>query len=514
MGAAASTAAAVNRRVCAHRLFGEMPLGEGDTGGAPPAAGCEGIDVLPDGVLAHILGFLPAEEAVRTSVLARRWRHLWKSATSLHVVAADGHFLGSVEKLVEFMDRLLPLREGASLDTCNLHLGDFSSEVRWHYFQVSDAEEDVLCRIDAWFRQVAACRVRFLRLVVCCEKECGGCPEHALLDLPLVSRHLKRLELRGVRLGSSLLDFSSCPVLEHLVFEWCDLSDAASTISFRSLKHLNMTSCMLKWDSRICIDAPNLVSFRLDNFAQMTPMLESMPLLVDAFVNITRFCGDQCNQLWHEYCDCEFCVSSESIGDDNSSSVLLKGLSEAENLTLVSEPIMFIFRMDLRWCPTFSKLKNLLLNEYWCVPDDFHALACILEHSPLLEKLTLQLFSKGPAHKVQLKGSINPRLRCASISEHLKTVEVMCEVVDEWILKVLKFLRMFNLFHPSCFNISDLCHVRGNKKISCINRSEMLPLTVWIFCCRLLLLSRGARKSDLSWMNCMVEVNCNTFDIV
>jgi hypothetical protein len=34
----------------------------------------------------------------------------------------------------------------------------------------------------------------------------------------------------------------------------------------------------------------------------------------------------------------------------------------------------------------------LSLNEYWCVPDDFSALTCILEHSPVLEKLTLQLF--------------------------------------------------------------------------------------------------------------------------
>lgn len=40
--------------------------------------------------------------------------------------------------------------------------------------------------------------------------------------------------------------------------------------------------------------------------------------------------------------------------------------------------------------PTFTKLKTLLLNE-WCLAADLHALICILQHSPILEKLTIQL---------------------------------------------------------------------------------------------------------------------------
>lgn len=52
--------------------------------------------------------------------------------------------------------------------------------------------------------------------------------------------------------------------------------------------------------------------------------------------------------------------------------------------------VQFIFKRDLRWCPMFTKLKILLLNDYWCVPDDFHLLACILKQSPVLEKLTIQ----------------------------------------------------------------------------------------------------------------------------
>jgi hypothetical protein len=53
--------------------------------------------------------------------------------------------------------------------------------------------------------------------------------------------------------------------------------------------------------------------------------------------------------------------------------------------------VQFIFRRDLKLCPTFNQLKSLTLNENWCVPDE-HPLACILEHSPVLEGLFLGLY--------------------------------------------------------------------------------------------------------------------------
>jgi len=46
----------------------------------------------------------------------------------------------------------------------------------------------------------------------------------------------------------------------------------------------------------------------------------------------------------------------------------------------------------LRWCPTFSNLKTLvLIEEYRREPADYSVLECMLEHAPLLEKLTLTL---------------------------------------------------------------------------------------------------------------------------
>lgn len=38
----------------------------------------------------------------------------------------------------------------------------------------------------------------------------------------------------------------------------------------------------------------------------------------------------------------------------------------------------------------FSKLKTLLVNE-WFMNSNMSELACLLEHAPLVEKITLQL---------------------------------------------------------------------------------------------------------------------------
>ena len=52
--------------------------------------------------------------------------------------------------------------------------------------------------------------------------------------------------------------------------------------------------------------------------------------------------------------------------------------------------VQYILRRDLRWCPTFSKLKTLVLTQvYWREPADCSVLECMLEHAPLLEKATL-----------------------------------------------------------------------------------------------------------------------------
>ncbi|TVU25923.1 hypothetical protein EJB05_28444, partial [Eragrostis curvula] len=377
------------------------------------------IDALPDGVLERVLGFLPAEDAVRTCVLARRWRHLWKSAASLRVVSTGGQFLEPSDKHREFMDHLLLGRGGAALESFEFRIGDD--------YVVLLSEEDVLS-FESWFRHAVTSKAQVLRLP------------------PLVSKHLTRLELSFVEVEGSFLNFSGCPNLEHLEFKSCSLSFGSTKISFQSLKHLSITCCRLgsimDLDSRIRITAPNLVSLVLDNCFGLTPILESMPSLMEASV---RICDsiDRC-QLWDaNYWECN-CKSCDTHGG-GTSCVLLNGLSEATSLMLISETTMCIFRRDIKRCPIFSNLKNLWLNDYWCIPEEFSMLTCILEHSPILEKLTLEFVSGK--HKLELEGNISSTdtERSATISEYLKKVKVKCSFVDDIVISVLKFLHVTDI---------------------------------------------------------------------
>ncbi|CAL5095468.1 unnamed protein product [Urochloa decumbens] len=158
-----------------------------------------------------------------------------------------------------------------------------------------------------------------------------------------------------------------------------------------------------------------------------------MPSLVDASIRIAGEDMDSCHDIIHGKGNC----------------ILLGGLSKARNLALIAESKMFIFKMDLKWCPTFSKLKTLLLRDYWFVALDLDTISCIIKNSPVLEKLTLELSSKGSDQKIKMKGNYTPVQETTAISEHLRIVEVKCDVVDEKVHKVLKLLSTFNILSCS-----------------------------------------------------------------
>ncbi|KAM3244837.1 hypothetical protein ACQJBY_056278 [Aegilops geniculata] len=94
----------------------------------------------------------------------------------------------------------------------------------------------------------------------------------------------------------------------------------------------------------------------------------------------------------------------------------------------------FIYRWDLERCPIFSKLKTLLLNEWFTAID----LGCILQHSPILEMLTLQLGNtKSLTRATTAQETIDQSFVCA----HLKVVNIECDEDHEEIHKIVNILR-------------------------------------------------------------------------
>lgn len=131
--------------------------------------------------------------------------------------------------------------------------------------------------------------------------------------------------------------------------------------------------------------------------------------------------------------------------------------------------LQLTFERDLRWCPTFSNLRTLVLSDY-NLDGGFHALLCFLQQTPVLQKLTLKLRKVCMCHihlpnKIgigvtlyitriidlyrifcleQIHGptvDISSYLKRPVVLRHLRIVEVKCPVsVQEEIFKLWKIL--------------------------------------------------------------------------
>ncbi|KAF7082453.1 hypothetical protein CFC21_086324 [Triticum aestivum] len=379
------------------------------------------ISALPDVILHHVLGFLWADEAVHTCLLARRWRYLWKSMRCILVYDKGWWRKSTHVFLNKFMDCVLLLRDpGSTLD-----------EVHIEYDHLEDDHTWIDLWIDIWIRHALSCQAQVLTVRLSYEVD------FCLDGPPVVSRHLRRLELSDVTLKGNFMNFSSCSSLEELYIEDCYLE--TGRILSQSLKHLTIKGCFSRNDGRIRVTVPNLVSLQLLSFRGRTPLFESMPSLETAVVEPNNYLEDYCCKGVALEC-CGICADCCGNDDHNGNCVLLGGLSHAKSLELTAYPGMLIFRRDLRWCPTFSKLKTLLLNE-WCVQPDLRALVCMLEHSLVLENLTLQLCEQGkPTGAVEAEENHSLMEKPAAISGYLKIMKVKCEDIDGRVCKVLKFL--------------------------------------------------------------------------
>uniref|UniRef100_A0A453ISY1 F-box domain-containing protein n=1 Tax=Aegilops tauschii subsp. strangulata TaxID=200361 RepID=A0A453ISY1_AEGTS len=367
------------------------------------ASGVDRISALPEDVLHSVLRFLPAQEVLRTCVLARRWRAVWRSVPTLLFTGPEGW--GSAERFAEFVDNLLHLRcggdggAGAPLDSCEFNFVDDD-------FMLSPANQR---RATNWIWK-AVHRVRVLRLHVVHEQE-----PSPLSDLHLVSQHLTKLHLDGVSVNDSILDFSGCPALVELTMEYCDVF--VKHLLSPSLKRLRFASCDSSEYTRILISLPSLVSLELIEWQRgRAPLLGSLPWLARAVVELGDDAADRCSKGRFDDCGAYICHGCRYYyhhhhgdpeygpGYDRNDSIFLKGLSEATDLELSAESDV---------------------------------------HSPVLEKLTFQL-SKAPPNVMKTEGIYKP-LGQSVASNCLKLVEIRCAEIDSRVYKILKTLTTYGI---------------------------------------------------------------------
>nr|XP_051179849.1 FBD-associated F-box protein At5g56370-like isoform X3 [Lolium perenne] len=385
------------------------------------------IGALPDVLLQQVLSLLPSREAVRTCVLAARWRTLWKSVPSIRINSA-GEIYRNPLALSMFANYLLLLRDRTALHEC---------EINSYY---GGDTEEAFRYIELWMRYAVSCQARVLRVHVKNELK-----DLCLSNVSLLTQHLARLELCSIEVGGRFLDFLGCPALKVLKMEHCKIN--AERISSLSLSHLIICYGSFIANGRTRISAPSLVTLELDEFMGYTPLLEPMPSLIRAFLRFEHNCDDYCeNDNYFGDCGSESCDGcSYSKFYDKDDCVLLKGLSGTMNLELISQSDLFIGRMDFKWRVMFSQLKTLLLSD-WCVVADFSGLIYFIQHSPILERLTLQLESYEKKDVIEKEESYNPRSRFL-VSKHLKLVEINCRKDDDTIHHIVKILGTHGVPH-------------------------------------------------------------------
>ncbi|KAJ1284128.1 hypothetical protein BS78_03G180800 [Paspalum vaginatum] len=426
-----------------HHLFDEMPRGPvpmeqtsgGGGGGSRRAVVAParvprtdyGINDIPRDALLRVLSRLDARLAVRTCVLARRWRNLWRDMPSINATCLeferdkDGECYESKLRFKKFLDRLLMLRNPVALDEFSL----------WYCFRqdkpVSHSTPDVdvynwmeaelkydCAQSSLWIRHALLCNSRSLEVVIW---------DDTLEINPAVfaSEHLKSLALNNVALERGFFGQlqTGCTALERLALHDCPISDFE--ISSQTLKFLSIgTYCCFQLASheQLSISGPNLIHLVFipvnHNNRNRIPILKNMGSLVTACVSLGKF-------------------KSNGLADDIRQFLLC--LSGVQKLEFDSKGTELMMGNNLQQFPEFNNLKLLTLGR-WCLYPNLYGLIGFLHNSPNLEQLTLIL-----GLNVDIPETLKGRPGNGSFAcEHLETVEILCFEHDPAASVVKEFL--------------------------------------------------------------------------
>jgi hypothetical protein len=246
-------------------------------GGRRKPSGRDRLSNLPDCLLHGILSQLRSRQAVQTCVLSRRWTHLWRAASCIHINSADFTIEASsyeaylrvkeeeaLAKLEEFADSLLLRRDPSASSSPDPELPLDALRLRVHG---GGPRGDV--NMGRWIR-------RGLKLSPAALDVSGGdgYPVN-LTSLPHCvsgggTRRLTRLRLHNVLLHGDfgdLLGPGGLPVLEDLEIINAVLVSEICKIASDTLISLAVVDASCHHDESRCsvlITAPRLASLRLE----------------------------------------------------------------------------------------------------------------------------------------------------------------------------------------------------------------------------------------------------------
>ncbi|XP_059664739.1 F-box/LRR-repeat protein At4g14103-like [Cornus florida] len=418
---------------------------------------------LPSSIIGHILSFLPTKQAMATSVLSTKWKHLWKSISNLdfddwfvtkhpHNISTTRSVRSFEKKLfIDFVYQVLLLRNVWDMN-----------KFRLKYINKSSASH-----INAWVATALSRKVRELDLFI---NNADGnilrlpgdlfiSTTLVLLSLRLTTRvslnvpnlvslnSLKILHLHSV--GFSDEDtlhrlISSCHVLDDLSIQDCLWRNTGVVnISSSSLKSLIMKTMFIDDKCKIVLNTPNLQHLVYHNLLKGGYLWDNLNSLVKASIRLTLYSTAKARDR----------VVKLAV------SQLVEGVSGVQRLYLNGDSMEAV----QLWCCSLPEFHNLTYLELGHIKGvSWKLLPDLLGTSRQLQTLVFEDLSTVGDENHQLHW-YPPEKVPSCLLLHLKVIEIRKFRGERDELKLAKyFLKNANvlkklIIHPTVSKESEVC---------------------------------------------------------
>ncbi|KAH7860461.1 hypothetical protein Vadar_013701 [Vaccinium darrowii] len=358
------------------------------------------ISNLPDSILSHILSKLPTRNALATTVLSTKWKHLFASIPNLSLAINDSVSIHQANpNFVNFMHHLLTvtLRDVPSIrkfrlhchhDYGNSHIDAWISAVLG--LKVSDLTlffhiKDTGVSIESLFQSETLVRL------IWCQQFYADVPDTVCLP------KLKQLCLFNMKFyGCESLHIliSGCPVLKELTLDGCEFEETYHLfICSPSLKFLKINCCNPDYFYQVVIDTPLLEALYYDDHVAESYWGMNLSSLLRAHIDV----GPGDTQV-------EYAEDDEDLQQyDQNVAELVAECYNVDFLYLSMPAVTAIHRSSCAM-PTFSNMTELKLGDLNSHGWEF--LPHLLESSPNLETLVLRGFMEHEGCFANFESSI------------------------------------------------------------------------------------------------------------
>ncbi|GMH24336.1 hypothetical protein Nepgr_026179 [Nepenthes gracilis] len=416
---------------------------------------------LPDEIVAHILSFLPIEEAVRTSILSSRWRYMFRLITSLcfddsFIVYNSRDYEGQCLCFKEFVYRVMKLRMTSNIKKFSVkcrHRESYGGRHvhEWIRAAISRGVQEICLDFGHFIQDFLPRRLFNCQTLVVLQLS-FWCRKVTLEISPSVSLpNVKVIHLRRIQLTDAINRlFSGCPSLEDLSLEGYRRTDSlVHTISIPPLKTLTLHGLDPASSSEetveIKIDAPNLVYFKCTGDISESYSLKNSNALAEAVINAS-------------------CLSKSHL-----LLALIRAVSNVKVMHLLGHSLKSLnhgdFNDDKLELPMFCNLSRLELDlgiDTWEY-GGWELLPELLAAAPKLETL---VFTKGLLDYCSRHEDGFPSLPVLPISSCLKVIEVnrfrghrQEFYIAEYLLRNAKVLNQM-ILHKTQMTMEEGLHAR------------------------------------------------------